>query len=56
MFFTIKSFIEEGICPHYRSKKNFLVKEVIDHYNEEDIMKARIDLCYILETYYAIYV
>ena len=41
-----KSIIEEGTCPHYRSKKNFLVKKIIDHYNEEHIKKTRLDLFY----------
>ena len=43
-------------CPHYRSKKIFLVKMVIDHYNEEHIKKVKINLCNISEKFYVIYV
>ena len=51
-----KRIIKEGTCLHYRSKTIFLVKEVIDYNSEEHIKKARIDLCYIPETYYANYI
>ena len=42
--FSQKKHLEEGTCPHYRSKKISLMKKVIDHYNEENKKKARIDL------------